>query len=361
MMELVLTMTELKLTFEWGSAYDLFISLQVLHDPAHYGVRPAWAAGVRSRLSNEHRETLEQAHYAVKHPLSWIKNLSCTKDPRNVLWELNQIPPAERLPALVLHEDTSQELEELLLRISSNGSYSEQDITAYQDSQKEYKSTVKQKQVRLVLDAWANAADFGERYLQAIEAYNQVFFSEDARRIEPRLVEAVEQAQSLAGQMSVDELLLQLSQGVRFEAKYDIDELILVPSYWITPLVIYYHHTARSGIFVFGARPADESLVPGEQVPDAMLRALKALADPTRLRILRYLANEQITPADLSRRLRLRAPTVTHHLNTLRLAGLVYLSISENGERHYQARLEMIDQTIETLNGFIEKNSTHKR
>ena len=90
----------------------------------------------------------------------------------------------------------------------------------------------------------------------------------------------------------------------------------LVPKHWVV---------------LFGARPAEVALVPGEVVPDAMLRALKALSDPTRLLILRYLSDQPQTPSQLARRLRLRPPTVIHHLSALRLAGLVYISLDETG------------------------------
>jgi len=43
-----------------------------------------------------------------------------------------------------------------------------------------------------------------------------------------------------------------------------------------------------SFIFLFGVRPANMSVIPGELVPDGLLRALKALADPTRLKIISY-------------------------------------------------------------------------
>ncbi|MGD0611916.1 MAG: metalloregulator ArsR/SmtB family transcription factor [Anaerolineales bacterium] len=68
------------------------------------------------------------------------------------------------------------------------------------------------------------------------------------------------------------------------------------------------------------------STLPEELVPDRLLRSLKMLADPTRLKILYYISQEEVTPSQLARRLHLRAPTVTHHLNELRLAGLVNLT-----------------------------------
>ena len=32
------------LAWDWGTAYDLFMSLEVLHEPAKFGLRGAWAA-----------------------------------------------------------------------------------------------------------------------------------------------------------------------------------------------------------------------------------------------------------------------------------------------------------------------------
>ena len=107
-------------------------------------------------------------------------------------------------------------------------------------------------------------------------------------------------------------------------------------------------------IFVYGARPSDASLVPGEVVPDALLRGLKALAEPTRLKIIRYLSQEPLSPAQLSRRLRLRPPTVVHHLEILRLAGLVRLNLEVPGERKYAARLEGLEDTFKNITEFLQ-------
>lgn len=95
------------------------------------------------------------------------------------------------------------------------------------------------------------------------------------------------------------------------------------------------------------------SLVPGEVVPDALHLSLKALADPTRLRILRYLIAQPLTPAQLSRRLRLRVPTVVHHLHALRLAGLIHVTLEAGGERRYAARPGAVAANYEALATFL--------
>jgi DNA-binding transcriptional ArsR family regulator len=125
----------------------------------------------------------------------------------------------------------------------------------------------------------------------------------------------------------------------------------------VTPLVMWERLNADDLVYLFAARPVGESLVPGEIVPDDLLAALKALADPTRLRILRYLMQQSLTPAELSRRLRLRAPTVTHHLHTLRLAGLVRFVVKGKNERLYSARMESIQLGYSMLKEFLSQDA----
>jgi hypothetical protein len=142
------------------------------------------------------------------------------------------------------------------------------------------------------------------------------------------LKEALSRAQALAKKLPLSDLLEELSQGVRIDEPLPAKELVFAPSYWITPLMMLVPVTSERRVFLFGARPPQASLIPGETVPDTLVRALKALCDPTRLKILHYLAEESLAPAELARRLRLRTPTVMHHLHALRLAGLVQITIS---------------------------------
>ncbi len=84
------------------------------------------------------------------------------------------------------------------------------------------------------------------------------------------------------------ELLEQLSQGLHFDQILDKEKIILAPSFWASPLVFFDSIGESEMLLTFGARPVQDSLVPGEVIPDALLRGLKAISDPTRLRILRF-------------------------------------------------------------------------
>ncbi len=50
---------------------------------------------------------------------------------------------------------------------------------------------------------------------------------------------------------------------------------------------------------------------------------VKALADPTRRAILEALREEDLTPSELLERVSVSQPTLSHHLDRLRRAGLV--------------------------------------
>lgn len=57
---------------------------------------------------------------------------------------------------------------------------------------------------------------------------------------------------------------------------------------------------------------------------DRLVTFYKAMADPTRIRILAILANGPLHGQALAGKLGITPPTITHHMAKLREAGLVY-------------------------------------
>ena len=354
-------MTSPQIFWDLGTAYDLFVSLQVLHNPSVFGVRGAWAAGVRARVPAGKREALEKVQSLVEVPIHWIYHLPEPQDAATALWALEQYSPVERMLALCLLADRSEGGAEKTLReVAQRGSWVEEDREALRSTHQDLilcmdiKEPPSSQKLEEILDWWVNAEELGEWYLAALRAYHEVFFAEEERRIRPALQEALSRAQGWAEQMPLLDLLEELSQGLRFDERPTAPELVLAPSYWCTPLMFFGMVSPTREVLLFGARSPEDSLVPGELVPDALLRSLKALSDPTRLRILHSLTREPRTPAELARQLRLRAPTVIHHLKALRLAGLVQLRLGEEKQdRGYAARPEMVEAACESLRHFL--------
>jgi DNA-binding transcriptional ArsR family regulator len=340
--------------WDWGTAYDLFASLHVLHHPEKFGLRGSWAAGVRSRLTAPQRTLLEDSQKLFfASPIAWVSSLPEPKDTATLLWTLEQIEPVRRLPTLAFHIDISPKLLEILENVLVRHAWNQKDLEYIQSYYHQRDEIPSPDEMVSILNWWSHSDEFGERYQAALQSYVGVFFAEEERRIRPYLEQALTRGKELAKQMDFPHLMVELSQGVKIAAFEDADEVKFVPSYWSTPLVMYDSIVPNHWVVLFGGRPAEMALVPGVIVPDAMLRALKALSDPTRLLILRYLSDKPQTPSQLARRLRLRAPTVIHHLSALRLAGLVYISLEKQEEKRYTVRESAVANTFEVLHKFL--------
>jgi len=342
-----------RLVWEIGTAYDFFMSLEVLYHPDEYGLRASWAAGVRSRLPAAERKMLEDIQHFLWLPLHWIGGLPAPKDAASVLWALRQIPADQRPLRMTNPYETPPAIFAALQRVVENRAWDANDLDVFKSFLGACKKGHLVKCCDVYLDWFSRPEEMGELYLSALQAYYHAFFAEEEKRIAPILREGLAQAQELAERLPLLDLLAELSQGVHFEKDFSAAEIVLIPGYWNTPLVVFPKVGSESMAFMFGVRPADMSLVPGEPVPDALLRVLKALADPTRLRILRYLNEETLTPAQLSRKLRLRAPTVTHHLQAMRLAGLVHIIIEEGEDKGYTSRLDAIQAAFKNLESYL--------
>lgn len=337
-----------------GTAYEMLVSLSVLHNPEHHGIRASWAAGVRSRIPAAERKFLEEIVPFFGVPLGWLRTLPQPKDAITLLGSLRQIPAAQRGAKMMDLECWKLPMAQTLLQIAEKRDWNQAELE--QLAEKFCKGELNQSPegLKRFMDLWAKPDEFGEMLFNALQAYYQAFFQEEEKRVGPVLQAGLEHAQELAKHLDVSDLLMELSQGVRLEVKDTIQELTIIPAYWTTPLVMW-DYTDDEMLVLFGSRPATMPAIPGETMPDGLVRAMKAIADPTRMKILRYLSQEELTPSELARRLHLRAPTLTHHLNELRLAGLVNLDI-RGQEKHYATRREALRQAVANLESFLDSD-----
>jgi len=357
--------------WDFGTAYEFFISLHVLHIPDHFGIRASWAAGVRSRIPAVERKLLEDLYSVIGVPMNWINSLPAPKDAISALWALKQIPASQRMIKLmgvdrpcVEHDPDKlakhQQFNETLLRIADSRTWNAEDADFFMKVLgKKSGPTLKRDSLERTLDWWSRPDELGDGFLSALQSYYQAFFEEEEKRITPVLKAGLERAKTLSTTMPVDELFVELSQGVQLGEEFRAPKFIFAPAFWTTPLILFEKLDLDTQLIVFGARPANMSVIPGETVPDGLVRSLKALADPTRLKILFYLSRESLTPSELARRLQLRPPTVTHHLSELRLASLVELSL-EHDEKRYAIRKQALEAAFGNLTSFLQSEPTQE-
>lgn len=346
-------MINTKIHWDIGTAYDLFISLRILHEPELFGVRASWAAGVRSRIPVEYREVLEQTASLIMVPLSFVYSLKEPKNSSQLLAKLRSIPASEILETLTIFSDTPEDVKEFFLATTPARKWTHEEIQFFMQRQGIEDAKLVKKMSKTLYNAWSNRTEFGEKLVLGLQAYVDTFFAEEEQRILPVLQQELSYARMRAGSRPLKAMLEEITAGVRYSNLDHFSDITLAPTFWGSPFMFLQNLTDTNLIVLFGARPGTMSIIPGEIVPDGLLRGMKALADPTRLGILRYLAQEPQTVSELSRILRLRPPTVNHHLNQLRLAGMVQVYLDDSGERKYAARYEGFEDTQDMLNRFV--------
>jgi len=352
-----------KITIDVGTVYDFYQSLEVLHSPKQFGVRGAWASGMLARLTPESRETMQRAKPIVSYPMHYLPTLPAPKNVETLLWTLTQMSPAERLRTLGCPwEIEACGCPAIFDEIADRGRWDESDVKRLGEAltSKSGKEPPEKKLVAM-LDVWTDVEAFGDAYLSALRNYYDVFFREEEKRIRPAIEAAGERIAGLAEKLSLSDLIEEISAGVRYETPPDATELVLAPSYWITPLLLTIHLGEKRRLLMFGARPAQDSIVPGETVPDSLVHALKALSDPTRLRILKLVAERPMGAAELARAVRLRTPTVLHHIHALRLSGLIRIQVPEpqaKEKARFSLRPQAVQEVMASLDGFLHKTGS---
>jgi ArsR family transcriptional regulator, arsenate/arsenite/antimonite-responsive transcriptional repressor len=86
------------------------------------------------------------------------------------------------------------------------------------------------------------------------------------------------------------------------------------------------------------------------QARDAHVEAFKALAHQSRLQIFFFLvkAGTEVAAGDIQAQLEIPGPTLSHHLDVLRRAGLVQ-SRREERYIYYSPRAEMVSELVRIL------------
>ena len=293
-------------------------------------------------------------HFGI--PLEWLYALPAPKNARSILDLLEGMKPEEVLPTVAFSPGVQHKCKEVFRGILQRGQWSQADLEAYKSCLGPAHANLPEGEPgssERWLDSWTRPAEFGAAWRLGLREYYEVFFREEERRIQPEVENALVRARDLASRLSVAELFDELSQGIRVDNHLRVRSLILVPCYWCSPRILYTSFGDDQEIVLFGARPPDASLIPGDEVPGRLLLALEALSDPTRLSILRAVIEQPLTQADIARRLRLRPPTISHHLKSLRIAGLIAYIGTGKDETRYGARLQQIEQACAGLKEFL--------
>jgi DNA-binding transcriptional ArsR family regulator len=188
--------------------------------------------------------------------------------------------------------------------------------------------------VRLLFD---DPVALHTRFVELLDAYWQEAFAEEWQRIEPQLADGVAAAGREIAANGVYPFLLGLAPGLRVDlddSSFGLDvphdhrvaldgdtQLLLVPSVYVWPHVRVNCDGPWQLTLVYRAPHVAESL--RQPRPPELARLFRALADPTRLRILQLVGAKPRTTQELAALVKLSEAGVSKHLRMLSAAGLL--------------------------------------
>ncbi len=206
-------------------------------------------------------------------------------------------------------------------------------------------------------DSMALLRDLGaqrDQLAHLLQAWDEQYFHAANKAILDGLAADAAAKRALLTVMAPDALAEAATGGVYLAPIADVDVVVLVPQYHYRPWNLYgMHGRVRINLYPADALPP----APGEPPPD-LLRLTRALADESRLRILRFLATDPRGFTDVVHDSGLAKSTVHHHLVALRAAGLVRVHDDGNGPVTYSLRPRALQELGERLGSYLAHNAS---
>ena len=193
-------------------------------------------------------------------------------------------------------------------------------------------------------------ADLVRRLIDVLDAWQKPY-AEIEPRVAAMLERDVEARDDDARNLPPGDLIEKTTGGLRYTPEPGVSRVILAPSYFARP---YNFLFSKDDWRLYGYPIADSALDSGDPLepPPAVVRLHRALGDPSRLRVLRLLADGDRYLTEIATALELSKPTVKHHMAQLRAAGLVTLT-EEGSLTYYSLRRDRLGEVGDDLRRFI--------
>ncbi|MFF2911308.1 ArsR/SmtB family transcription factor [Paenibacillus sp. NPDC057934] len=167
-------------------------------------------------------------------------------------------------------------------------------------------------------------------YTPLLRLWYSQYFRHVEHKILPLLIEDASEKKMLQSKMDPIALIEYASGGVVIEDLPNLQTIVLLPTVHNRPINTYCFYNTM----VIIQYPVDVPLDDEDEPPTVLLRMTRALANPTRLRLLRYVAHEPKTLWEMQSDLNQSREMLMHHLMILRVAGLLRIHLrGEHNER----------------------------
>lgn len=330
--------------------YDLLVSLRALYNPRTYEATRAWAAASLPKLDPVPAELGRFFFQGFDTALGYaaarlIPDLPPRADAGALIRAVRAADPGE-LALLMLDtgETSAAALEAFRCFLAGSTGPAEVERALHGTP-----PAWARRCRRVLADPPAVQAEYG----LVLEHYLERVFAAEAPLIGAALARAAAAAEEMLAVLPTVEAIERLAGGYTLGADLALRRIVLAPSVFVYPFMSSrVDERVGEALILFGVRT--DLFVKYDPAPldPALVRALKALADPARLRVMLLLSRHPMFGPELIGALGLAQPTVHHHLAQLRAAGLVRQERAKGGMR-YSVRRESAGALIRALEELI--------
>ncbi|MBM6385544.1 MULTISPECIES: ArsR/SmtB family transcription factor [Paenibacillus] len=186
-----------------------------------------------------------------------------------------------------------------------------------------------------------------DSYVPLLRLWDQHYCQNISDDYRTWLEEDAQEKRILLEKMGPELLIEYATAGVIVEPMPGLDEVILFPTVHNRPINIYCFY---EGMMIM-QYPVDTPEENEDQPPTCLLRFTHALADPERLRLLRYVSDEPKSLAEMCEELNKDEDMVKDQVMALRVAGLLRTHLlGSNRKEKYSIRPDGVSE----LNMFLE-------
>ena len=330
--------------------YDVLVSLRALFNPRTYEATRAWAVEARRRLSRDAQSRgvfFFRGHdtslgYGVTRLVAALPDGAA---PDELITLLDATDPVE-LALLMLDTGETTPAALATFRAAMEGGATERAV-----SRALHGSSVSWSKVcrRVLADpVWAK-----DEFSRLLVEYLDAVFREEVDHVADAIADAGRRANDLLGVLPTRVAVEQLTGGYTIDPELRLSAITLAPSAFIHPYVATrVDEASGEALIVFGVRSSSLERYDASPLDEGLLKALRSLGDPGRLRLIGLLSRGPLTTTELQDRIGLAPATVHHHLHQLRAAGLVRQERTKGGMR-YSIRSDSVVDLLAQLRRLI--------
>jgi DNA-binding transcriptional ArsR family regulator len=331
-------------------AYDLLVSLRALYNPRTYDAARAWTRQASAALSDDFHRRARFFFAGFDTALGYggarlIPSLPIGAEPKQLIAMLRKTDSGELAIRMLDTGDTSDKVLAIFREHLEVGVTKSQLDRALRGLPAEWT-----RRCRRIL---ADPGGVAREYIELLSEYLELVFGAEVPFVASATAAAAGKARQLLDALPTVDAIERLTGGYTLGAELDLASITVAPSLFVYPFMsARVDERAREALVIYGVASDAFSRNDPLHVDPTLTRMLKALADPSRLRIVRLVADKPMFGPEIVAALALSQPTVHHHIAQLRAARLVRQERAKGGMR-YSLRRESLDAYLTELKALI--------